>query len=89
NVGLEKVVISKNSNMSQSIGSSTSENWSYTNTEGVDVNAGWEGLGPKFGVSVNYQHSETSAKEWGHSKDDTTQINGAETAYLNANVRYH
>ncbi|WP_308218773.1 binary toxin-like calcium binding domain-containing protein [Bacillus cereus group sp. BfR-BA-01347] len=89
NVGLEKVVISKNEDLSHSVGSNSSENWSYTNTEGVDVTAGWEGLGPKFGVSVNYQHSETVAKEWGSSTDDTSHINGAQSAFLNANVRYH
>ncbi|AMR88629.1 binary toxin-like calcium binding domain-containing protein [Bacillus thuringiensis] len=88
NVGLEKVVLSKNKDMSHSVGSNSSENWSYTNTEGVNVDTGWDGLGPKIGISANYQHSETVAKEWGYSTDDTSHINGAESAYLNANVRY-
>ncbi|MCU4733707.1 PA14 domain-containing protein [Bacillus cereus] len=89
NVGLEKVVISKNEDMSSSVGSNSSENWSYTNTEGVDVSTGWEGIGPKVGVSFNYQHSETVAKEWGSSTEDTSHINGAQSAFLNANVRYY
>ncbi|MBG9789833.1 binary toxin-like calcium binding domain-containing protein [Brevibacillus laterosporus] len=89
NVSLEKVILSKNEDLSHSVESSQSTNWSYTNTEGVNVNAGWSGLGPSFGVSVNYQHSETVANEWGSATNDGTHINGAESAYLNANVRYN
>lgn len=89
NVGLEKVVISKNEDMSQSVGSSNSTNWSYTNTFGVDVHAGWEGIGPSFGVSINYQNSQTSATEWGSSTENSTHLNGAQSAFLNANVRYY
>ncbi|HHT7156399.1 MULTISPECIES: hypothetical protein [Bacillus cereus group] len=51
--------------MSHSVGSNSLENWSYTNTEGVNVDVVWNGLGPKIGISANYQHSETVAKEWG------------------------
>ncbi|MGA5662635.1 binary toxin-like calcium binding domain-containing protein [Bacillus bombysepticus] len=89
NVGLEKVIISKNNDMSQSVGSSSSNNWSYTNTEGASVEAGIGPEGISFGVSAHYEHSETVAKEWGHSKEDTAQFNEAQSAFLNANVRYN
>ncbi|HDR3451566.1 Vip1Ea1 (plasmid) [Bacillus thuringiensis serovar morrisoni str. 4AA1] len=88
NVGLEKVVISKNEDMSQGVSSSTSNSASNTNSIGVTVDAGWEGLFPKFGISTNYQNTWTTAQEWGSSKEDSTHINGAQSAFLNANVRY-
>ncbi|WP_254905537.1 hypothetical protein [Bacillus thuringiensis] len=47
--------------MSYSVRSNSLENWSYTNTERVNVDAVWNGLGPKIGISANYQHSETVA----------------------------
>ncbi|HDR4766490.1 TPA: binary toxin-like calcium binding domain-containing protein [Bacillus thuringiensis] len=89
NVGLEQVIISKNQDMSHSVGSRTSNNWSYTNTEGASVEFGVGEKGISFGVSANYQHSETVAKEWGSSTDDSSHLNEAQSAFLNANVRYH
>ncbi|MFQ6324092.1 binary toxin-like calcium binding domain-containing protein [Lactococcus garvieae] len=89
NVNLEKVILSKNEDLSHSVGSNHSTNWSYTNTEGVDVNAGWSLFGPSFGISGHYQHSETVAQEWGGSEEDSSHLNGAESGYLNANVRYN
>nr|ANP24201.1 binary vegetative insecticidal protein [Bacillus thuringiensis] len=89
NVGLEQVIISKNQDMSHSVGSRTSNNWSYTNTEGASIEAGIGPKGLSFGVSANYQHSETVAKEWGYSTDDSLHLNEAQSAFLNANVRYH
>nr|AEH05932.1 vegetative insecticidal protein [Bacillus cereus]AHA51205.1 vegetative insecticidal protein [Bacillus cereus] len=89
NVSMEKVILSPNKNLSNSVESHSSTNWSYTNTEGASVEAG---IGPKgfsFGVSANYQHSETVAQEWGASIGDTTQLNTASAGYLNANVRYN
>ncbi|MCU5669006.1 PA14 domain-containing protein [Bacillus cereus] len=88
NAGLEKVVIAKNEDMSHGVGSRTSNNWSYTNTEGASIEAGIGPKGISFGVSANYQHAETVAKEWGSSTEDTSHINGAQSAFLNANVRY-
>lgn len=89
NVNLEKIILSKNEDLTHSVGSNHSTNWSYTNTEGVDVNAGWSLLGPSVGISGNYQHSETVAQEWGGSDEDSSHLNGAESGYLNANVRYN
>ncbi|HDR3452152.1 Vip1Fa1 (plasmid) [Bacillus thuringiensis serovar morrisoni str. 4AA1] len=90
NVSLENVTISKDENKTAEIASTSSNNWSYTNTEGASIEAG---IGPEgllsFGVSANYQHSETVAKEWGTTKGDATQYNTASAGYLNANVRYN
>ena len=89
NVRLEKIILSKNEDLSNSVGSNSSNNWTYSNAEGASIEAGANMFGPHFGVSANYQHSETVGTEWGHSTEDTSHINAAETAYLNANVRYN
>ncbi|PER03262.1 hypothetical protein CN489_31850, partial [Bacillus cereus] len=89
NVNLEKVILSKDENLSNSVESHSSTNWSYTNTEGASIEAGDSPLGPTYGVSANYQHSETVAKEWGTSTGNTSQFNTATAGYLNANVRYN
>ncbi|MED2503080.1 hypothetical protein P4212_26715, partial [Bacillus thuringiensis] len=89
NVNLEKVILSPDENLSNSVESHSSTNWSYTNTEGASIEAGGGPLGISFGVSANYQHSETVAKEWGTSTGNTSQFNTASAGYLNANVRYN
>ncbi|OTW37622.1 binary toxin-like calcium binding domain-containing protein, partial [Bacillus thuringiensis] len=89
NVNLEKVILSKDENLSNSVESHSSTNWSYTNTEGASIEAGAKPEGPTFGVSATYQHSETVAKEWGTSTGNTSQFNTASAGYLNANVRYN
>lgn len=89
NVNLENVILSNNQDLTNSIGSNHSTNWTYSNTAGVDVTTGWQGVGPNFGVTGHYTHSNTVANEWGGSNDDSTHINSAESAYLNANVRYN
>ncbi|MGG5325642.1 protective antigen [Enterococcus pernyi] len=89
NVNLENIILSSNQDLTNSVSSNHSTNWTYSNTEGVDVTAGWQGLGPNFGVTGHYTHSNTVANEWGGSNDDTTHINSAESAFLNANVRYN
>ncbi|EJC3746269.1 hypothetical protein MYY11_002669 [Enterococcus faecium] len=89
NVSMEKIILSKDENLSNSVGSNSSNNWTYTNTEGASVEAGGGPLGLSFGVSANYEHSETVGVEWGHSTEDTSQFNTATAGYLNANVRYN
>ncbi|MGH0590648.1 binary toxin-like calcium binding domain-containing protein, partial [Bacillus mycoides] len=89
NVSLEKIILSENEDLTASVGSNTSNNWSYTNTEGASANAGFGPTGFSFGVSANYQHSDTVGAEWGHSTEDTSHLNSAESAFLNANVRYN
>ncbi|MBJ7966992.1 binary toxin-like calcium binding domain-containing protein [Bacillus cereus] len=89
NVSMEKIILSPNQNLSNSVESHSSTNWSYTNTEGASIEAGGGPLGLSFGVSVNYQHSETVAQEWGTSTGNTSQFNTASAGYLNANVRYN
>lgn len=89
NVSMEKIILSKDENLSNSVGSNSSNNWTYTNTEGASVEVGGGLLGLSFGVSANYEHSETVGVEWGHSTEDTSQFNTATAGYLNANVRYN
>ncbi|OTX95991.1 hypothetical protein BK726_02050 [Bacillus thuringiensis serovar londrina] len=89
NVSMEKVILSPNENLSNSVESHSSTNWSYTNTEGASVEAGIGPKGLSFGVSANYQHSETVGHEWGTSTGNTSQFNTASAGYLNANVRYN
>ncbi|PFA61566.1 binary toxin-like calcium binding domain-containing protein, partial [Bacillus cereus] len=89
NVSLENIILSENKDLSKSVGSNSSNNWSYTNTEGVSGSAGFGSNGFSFGVSANYQHSDTVGAQWGHSNEDTSHINNAESAFLNANVRYN
>ncbi|TKI36822.1 hypothetical protein FC683_07330 [Bacillus cereus] len=89
NVSMEKVILSPNENLSNSVESHSSTNWSYTNTEGASVEAGFGPKGISFGVSANYQHSETVAHEWGTSTGNTSQFNTASAGYVNTNVRYN
>lgn len=89
NVSMENLILSKDQNLSNSVGTHSSNNWTYTNTEGASVEAGIGMFGPSFGVSANYQHSETVGVEWGNSTEDTSQFNTATAGYLNANVRYN
>ncbi|MED1637902.1 PA14 domain-containing protein [Bacillus thuringiensis] len=89
NVSMEKVILSPNENLSNSVESQSSSNWSYTNTEGASIEAGGGTSGLSFGVSANYQHSETVGYEWGTSTGNTSQFNTASAGYLNANVRYN
>ncbi|MGU9537272.1 binary toxin-like calcium binding domain-containing protein, partial [Proteus mirabilis] len=51
NVSMEKVILSPNENLSNSVESHSSTNWSYTNTEGASVEAGIGPKGISFGVS--------------------------------------
>ncbi len=89
NVSMEGVILSPNEDLTDSVESHSSTNWSYTNTEGANVEAGIGEKGISFGVSANYQHSETVAQEWGTSIGNTSHFNTASAGYLNANVRYN
>ncbi|NFS09208.1 hypothetical protein FDE99_15930 [Clostridium botulinum] len=90
NVSMENMYLSLNENMSNEIGSQSSNSWTYTNTEGAEVHAGFSANeGFSVGASANYSHSDTNGSEWGKSKSDTTSFNNAERSFFNANVRYN
>ncbi|MDR5599837.1 binary toxin-like calcium binding domain-containing protein [Paenibacillus larvae] len=90
NVNMEKMILSPNKDLSESVQSNSSTNWSYSNTVGASVEIGFSLFtGPSFGVSANYQHSDTVAQEWGSSNGTSSQFNTASAGYLNANVRYN
>ena len=89
NVSMEKIILSENKDLSNSAESHSSSNWSYTNTEGASIQGGIGPEGISFGISANYEHSETVGAEWGTSHGTTSQFNTASAGYLNANVRYN
>ncbi|APQ78432.1 binary toxin-like calcium binding domain-containing protein [Clostridium botulinum] len=90
NVGMENMYLSLNADMSHKVGSQSSHNWTYSNTEGGEVHVGFSAeQGISAGISANYSHTDTNGSEWGSSTDDTTSFNSAETTYFNANVRYN
>lgn len=90
NVSMEKMILSTDQNLTNTAESNSSNDWTYTNTEGISATAGVSGLlGPSISVTANYQHSETVGAHWGSSNSNTTQFNSASAGYLNANVRYN
>ncbi|MCC5425079.1 binary toxin-like calcium binding domain-containing protein [Clostridium botulinum] len=90
NVSMEKMYLSLNENMSNQHESNSSNNWTYTNTEGAEVHAGFSmSAGFSVGASANYSHSETVGSAWGSSQSDTTSFNNAERSFFNSNVRYN
>lgn len=89
NVSMENTILSPNTNLSNSIETHSATNWSYSNTVGASIEAGVGPKGWSFGVSTNYQHTNTLAQEKGMSSGDSTQFNEASAGYLNANVRYN
>ncbi|KOM97482.1 hypothetical protein ACP49_10530 [Clostridium botulinum] len=90
NVSMEKMYLSLNENMSNQHESHSSNNWTYTNTEGAEVHAGFSAKeGFSVGASANYSHSETVGSDWGHSDSDITSFNSAEKSFFNSNVRYN
>ncbi|WP_248000480.1 binary toxin-like calcium binding domain-containing protein [Lactiplantibacillus plantarum] len=88
-VALEDVILSPKQDLSTSVSSHTSNNWSYSDTLGLGVDTGANALGPELKVTGNYSHTNTVGKEWGESKEASEHMNTAEAGYLNANVRYH
>ncbi|MBE1303099.1 hypothetical protein G4W71_03450 [Clostridium botulinum] len=90
NVSMENMYLSLNENMSKGHESHSSNNWTYTNTEGAEVHAGFSAKeGFSVGASANYSHSETVGSEWGSSDSDITSFNSAEKSFFNSNVRYN
>lgn len=74
NVSMEKIILSKDETLTNSVGTHSSNNWSYTNTEGASVEGGGGLFGFSFGVSANYEHSETVGVEMGTSTDNLIQL---------------
>ncbi|QOT00367.1 Iota toxin protein Ib [Brevibacterium sp. JNUCC-42] len=96
-VGLEKLLFSKNENVTE--GSSGTKSKSVTNTsttvDTVEVSGkiGWGEKGFSFEISPKYAHSwsNSTAVQNTESQSWSSQIgmNTADAAYLNANVRYY
>ncbi|WP_163651700.1 binary toxin-like calcium binding domain-containing protein [Listeria sp. PSOL-1] len=99
-VGMEKLLFSKNENVSEGASGTLSKSVTDTSTtaEGTEVATEAGGtLSPfvwgTFKVSGKYTHSwtNTTATQSGESESWSSQLglNTAESAYLNANVRYY
>ncbi|AMR88630.1 MULTISPECIES: binary toxin-like calcium binding domain-containing protein [Bacillus cereus group] len=89
NVDMRKMILSKDSNLSNSAEAHSNNSYTYANSEGASIEAGFGPKGFSFGVSANYQHTETVGSDWGNSKSNTEQFNSASAGYLNANVHYN
>ncbi|MCM3222915.1 PA14 domain-containing protein [Bacillus cereus] len=89
NVSLEKINLATEEGLSNSIGSQSSNNWSYTTMENASIESAIGKGIFSLGISKNYQYSNIVGVEWGHSTEDTSHVNSAESSYLNANVRYN
>ncbi|WP_251861383.1 binary toxin-like calcium binding domain-containing protein [Clostridium sp. Marseille-Q2269] len=89
NVDMRKMILSKDSNLSNSAESHSNNSYTYANSEGASIEAGFGPKGFSVGASANYQHTETVGSDWGSSKSNTEQFNSASAGYLNANVHYN
>ncbi|MFC0616114.1 binary toxin-like calcium binding domain-containing protein [Enterococcus faecalis] len=85
---LEKLILSPNEDLSHSVSNSNHSDYTYSNTINLGGSGGMDATGPKFDISGSYSHSESTTTGWSNTRDDTTHLNAAEAAYLNANVRY-
>lgn len=87
-VSLENLILSPNTNYSQSVSSSQSTGWSASNTIGASVTAE-ASLLPSLKVTADYSHTNTTTNDWGKTQGSDTSINSASAGYLNANARYY
>ncbi|MFL1673490.1 binary toxin-like calcium binding domain-containing protein [Paenibacillus dendritiformis] len=97
-VGMERLILSDNKEFSSSSGKrisrETSSSSSASNTEGIDVSAGFS-LFEGFSGSVtgHYSHTSThtvnSAQTSGQDWSEQLGLNSAQAAYVNANIRYY
>ncbi|MGG3837700.1 binary toxin-like calcium binding domain-containing protein [Paenibacillus thiaminolyticus] len=97
-VGMERLILSDNKEFSSSSGKrisrETSSSSSASNTEGIDVSAGFS-LFEGFSGSVtgHYSHTSThtvnSAQTSGQDWSEQLGLNTAQAAYVNANIRYY
>ncbi|TDL49247.1 peptidase [Paenibacillus dendritiformis] len=97
-VGMERLILSDNKEFSSSSGKrisrETSSSSSASNTEGIDVSAGFS-LFEGFSGSVtgHYSHTSThtvnSTQTSGQDWSEQLGLNSAQAAYVNANIRYY
>ena len=96
-VGMEKLIFSKNENVTEGSTNtkSTSTTKTNSNTDTVDIGAkiGFSDKGLSFEFSPRYVHSWTSSTAVQDTKGETWSkqigINTDQAAFLNANVRYY
>lgn len=87
-VSLENLILSPNTNYSNSVSSSQSSGWSSSNTIGASVTAE-ASLLPSLNVTTDYSHTDTTTNDWGKTQGSDSSINSASAGYLNANARYY
>ncbi|EMK2598522.1 binary toxin-like calcium binding domain-containing protein [Bacillus bombysepticus] len=88
NVSLDELVVSENEDLSDGVWPNISHNWTFTNLNYDYMSSIGDGSFSYF-ISKNYHNSEVVGVEWGHTDQDTEDIERADTVYLNANVRYN
>ncbi|MDO6662046.1 peptidase [Bacillus thuringiensis] len=96
-VGMERLILSKKTEIGGTIGENvshtTSSSVSESNTLGVDASVSLSTFGPSLSVTGHYSNtsthtidsSDTSGKEWHKSLG----LNTGDSANLNANIRYY
>lgn len=95
-VGMERLIISTNehasSDQGKTVSRSTTNSKTEANTVGVAVNVGYHG-GFTGSITTNYSHTSDNStavqNSNGESWNTALSINKAESAYINANVRYY
>ncbi|MGC9299125.1 binary toxin-like calcium binding domain-containing protein [Bacillus cereus] len=96
-VGMENLLFSKNENVTEGSSGTMSKSVTdtNTNTNNVDLSAklGWNDKGFGFEFTPKYSHTWTNSTAVQNSESESWSsqvgINSAESAYLNANVRYY
>ncbi|PFK27805.1 binary toxin-like calcium binding domain-containing protein [Bacillus cereus] len=96
-VGMEKLIFSKNENVTEGStntkSTSTTKTKSNTNTVDIGAKIGFSDKGLSFEFSPRYVHSWTSSTAVQDTKGETWSkqigINTDQAAFLNANVRYY
>ncbi|OXB97314.1 MULTISPECIES: binary toxin-like calcium binding domain-containing protein [Bacillus] len=99
-VGMENLIFSKNENVTEGASGTKSKSVTDTNTNTNSVDVGGEvggSINPfafaSFKVSTKYSHSWTNSTAIQNSESESWSkqigINTAESAFLNANVRYY
>ncbi|KXY53580.1 hypothetical protein AT261_01330 [Bacillus cereus] len=87
-VRMEKLILSESKQMSNSEDHTMTHDHTYSNTEGVTINAGFADGGFTGGTSVNYSHTDSVSNGTSDTTGDTVSWDTAHAAYVDLNIRY-
>lgn len=96
-VNMEKLIISEKQNISTGLGKTVSASTSASNTAGItagiDATVGASLLGPSGSVTTHFSYTNSSTSTFENSSSNNWSqdlgLDTAQSAYLNANVRYY